>query len=182
MGEGAARAATVAGAGAVHRVGPQEAGPARGVLSVRHSAGQGGRGARQGRRPGGPHSSAGGPWRRFEGRPGRRRRAGHPRPRIREGRARAAVQQGPTRQHARHRPYQDSAGSADAVLVPILTTRNEKEEREMKRERTLYYTLWTLFGRMKSSIDIFMGIYITIFLARIAACAIQRYKAEIITL
>lgn len=39
MGEGAARAATVAGAGTVHRVGPQEAEPSRGVLSVRHPIG-----------------------------------------------------------------------------------------------------------------------------------------------
>lgn len=126
MGEGAACAATVAGAGAVHRLGPQEAGPARGVLSVRHDAGQGGHGARQGHRQGGSHSTAGGRRCRFEGRPGRRRRVGHPRPRFREGRARAAVQQGQAREHARHWPHQDLDGSADAVLVPILTT--EKRE------------------------------------------------------
>lgn len=130
MGEGAARAATVAGAGTVHRVEPQEAGPAHGVLSVRHSAGQGRCSARQGRLQGGSYSAAGGWWRRFEDRLGCRRRAGHPRPRLRKGRARTTVQQGQARQHACHWPHQDPAGSADAVLVSILTTRNEKRDDE----------------------------------------------------
>lgn len=146
MGEGAACAATVAGAGAVHRLGPQEAGPARGVLSVRHPAGEGGRGARQGHRQGGSRSAAGGPRCRVEGRPGRRRRVSHPRPRFRKGRARTAVQQGQARQHARHRPHQDPDGSADAVLVPILTIRNEKKEREREMTRMLCHFVDSLLG------------------------------------
>lgn len=146
MGEGAACAATVAGAGAVHRVGPQEAGPAWGVLSVRHHAGQGGHNTRQGHRQGGSHSAASGWWCRFEGRSRRRRRAGHPRPCLRKGRARTAVHQGQARQHPCHWPHQDLDGSTDTVLVPILTTRNDKEERETTR--TIYFG--TLFGKMKS--------------------------------
>lgn len=70
VGEGAIRTATVIGAGTVYRLGSQEAGPAQGILSVRHPAGEGGRGARQGRRQGRSYPSAGRRRRRVEGRSG----------------------------------------------------------------------------------------------------------------
>lgn len=70
VGEGAVRTATVVGAGTVHRLGPKEAGSEQGVLSIRHPAGEEGRGARQGRRQGRSYPSAGRRRRRVQGRPG----------------------------------------------------------------------------------------------------------------